>query len=67
MALDIVDQMFEGGLTPSTNTVNSILHASEDSYEYNLVCRVDSIFSFLVYYLLFGYKHLRLQVNNMYS
>ncbi|THG07950.1 hypothetical protein TEA_003794 [Camellia sinensis var. sinensis] len=43
MALDIVDQMFEAGLTLSIETFHSILHACEESCDYNLVHRIYSV------------------------
>ncbi|XVE80295.1 hypothetical protein DITRI_Ditri14bG0128400 [Diplodiscus trichospermus] len=43
LALDIVDQMFEVGLSLSIETLHSILHASEESYEFNLVGRIYSL------------------------
>lgn len=43
VALDMVDQMVQDELVPSTETVNSILHACEESYEYNLVRRIYSM------------------------
>ncbi|KAH1121841.1 hypothetical protein J1N35_005001 [Gossypium stocksii] len=39
-ALDIVDQMCEEGLSLSVEMLHSILHASEENYEYNLVQRI---------------------------
>ncbi|XP_004244155.1 pentatricopeptide repeat-containing protein At4g04790, mitochondrial isoform X2 [Solanum lycopersicum] len=39
-ALDMVDQMFEAGLTLSLETFNSILEACDKSREYNLVHRM---------------------------
>ncbi|XP_015170188.1 pentatricopeptide repeat-containing protein At4g04790, mitochondrial-like isoform X2 [Solanum tuberosum] len=39
-ALDMVDQMFEAGLTLSLETFNSILEACDKSCEYNLVHRM---------------------------
>lgn len=42
-ALDMVDQMFEGGLTLSLETFNSILQACDKSCEYNLVHRMYSM------------------------
>ncbi|CAL5335766.1 unnamed protein product [Camellia sinensis] len=43
MALDIVDQMFEAGLTLSIETFHSILHACEESCDYNLVIRHNNL------------------------
>ncbi|KAJ0103033.1 hypothetical protein Patl1_04342 [Pistacia atlantica] len=43
VALDIVDEMFEAGLTSSTSTLNSILITCEDNYEFTLVQRVYSM------------------------
>ncbi|XP_038686770.1 pentatricopeptide repeat-containing protein At4g04790, mitochondrial-like isoform X2 [Tripterygium wilfordii] len=43
IALDIVDQMCKTGLTISTGTLNSILNASEGSFEFNLVERIHSL------------------------
>lgn len=40
VALDVVEQMVQGELVPSTETINSILHACEESYEFNLVRRI---------------------------
>ncbi|KAK9212546.1 hypothetical protein WN943_001928 [Citrus x changshan-huyou] len=37
VALDVVEQMVQGELVPSTETINSILHACEESYEFNLL------------------------------
>lgn len=55
MAVDVVEQMVQGELVPSTETINSILHACEESYEFNLVCGLDIFFfQLLVYYLVFG-------------
>ncbi|KAH7861550.1 hypothetical protein Vadar_027623 [Vaccinium darrowii] len=42
VALDIVDQMFEAGLTVSIETFHSILCACEESCDYNLVHRIYS-------------------------
>ncbi|XVF03983.1 hypothetical protein REPUB_Repub05bG0041200 [Reevesia pubescens] len=42
-ALDIVEQMCEAGLSLSIETLHSILHASEESYEFNLVRRIYSL------------------------
>ncbi|KAK5844681.1 pentatricopeptide repeat-containing protein At4g04790, mitochondrial isoform X1 [Gossypium arboreum] len=42
-ALDIVDQMCEEGLSLSIEMLHSILHASEENYEYNLVRRIYSL------------------------
>ncbi|XWS51936.1 hypothetical protein CRYUN_Cryun11dG0024700 [Craigia yunnanensis] len=42
-ALDIADQMCEVGLSLSIETLHSILHASEESYEFNLVRRIYSL------------------------
>lgn len=36
-ALDIVDEMCEVGMTLSIEVLHSILHASEESYDFNLV------------------------------
>jgi hypothetical protein len=36
-ALDIVDKMCEVGMTLSIEVLHSILHASEESYDFNLV------------------------------
>ncbi|KAK1581507.1 hypothetical protein Q3G72_006621 [Acer saccharum] len=43
VALDMIDQMCEAGLTPSINALNSILHASEEIHEFNLVWRIYSL------------------------
>ncbi|KAE9458187.1 hypothetical protein C3L33_09911, partial [Rhododendron williamsianum] len=43
VALDIVDQMFEAGLTLSIETFHSILCACEESCDYNLVHRIYSM------------------------
>lgn len=40
VALDVVEQMVQGELVPSTETINSILHTCEESYEFNLVRRI---------------------------
>ncbi|MCD7463903.1 hypothetical protein HAX54_051680 [Datura stramonium] len=42
-ALDMVDQMFEAGLTLPLETYNSILEACDKSCEYNLVHRIYSM------------------------
>ncbi|XP_059284447.1 pentatricopeptide repeat-containing protein At4g04790, mitochondrial-like [Lycium ferocissimum] len=42
-ALDMVDQMFEAGLTLPLETFNSILEACDKSCEYNLVHRIYSM------------------------
>ncbi|CAN4104074.1 unnamed protein product [Withania somnifera] len=42
-ALELVDQMYEGGLTLSVETFNSILEACDKSCEYNLVHRIYSM------------------------
>ncbi|CBI20513.3 unnamed protein product, partial [Vitis vinifera] len=42
-ALDIVDQMCEAGLTLSIEMFHSILRASEESFEFNLVHRIYSV------------------------
>ncbi|KAK8312989.1 hypothetical protein V6Z12_D01G078900 [Gossypium hirsutum] len=42
-ALDIVHQMCEEGLSLSIEMLHSILHASEENYEYNLVRRIYSL------------------------
>ncbi|KAG8502692.1 hypothetical protein CXB51_000511 [Gossypium anomalum] len=42
-ALDIVDQVCEEGLSLSIEMLHSILHASEENYEYNLVRRIYSL------------------------
>ncbi|KAK4355281.1 hypothetical protein RND71_024252 [Anisodus tanguticus] len=42
-ALDMVDQMFEAGLTLPLETFNSILEACDKSREYNLVHRIYSM------------------------
>ncbi|XP_011048290.1 PREDICTED: pentatricopeptide repeat-containing protein At4g04790, mitochondrial-like [Populus euphratica] len=47
LALDIVDQMCKEGLTISINTIHSILNASEESFDFNLVRRIYS----LIYHL----------------
>lgn len=36
-ALEIVDEMCEMGLTLTIATLHSLLHASEESYDFNLV------------------------------
>jgi hypothetical protein len=36
-ALDVVDEMCEVGMTLSIEVLDSILHASEESYDFNLV------------------------------
>ncbi|XP_022716949.1 pentatricopeptide repeat-containing protein At4g04790, mitochondrial-like isoform X2 [Durio zibethinus] len=43
LALDIVEQMCEEGLNLSMETLHGLLHASEESYEYNLVWRIYSL------------------------
>ncbi|XP_022733606.1 pentatricopeptide repeat-containing protein At4g04790, mitochondrial-like isoform X2 [Durio zibethinus] len=43
LALDIVEQMCEAGLSFSIETLHSILHASKESYEFNLVWRIYSL------------------------
>ncbi|XP_044465617.1 pentatricopeptide repeat-containing protein At4g21880, mitochondrial isoform X2 [Mangifera indica] len=43
VAIDIVDEMSKAGLTSSTDTLNSILIACEENYEFNLVQRVYSM------------------------
>ncbi|GLT83492.1 hypothetical protein SLE2022_017790 [Rubroshorea leprosula] len=43
MALDIVDRICEDGLSLSIDTLNCILNASEENYEYNLVWRIYSV------------------------
>ncbi|XP_057950373.1 pentatricopeptide repeat-containing protein At4g04790, mitochondrial-like isoform X2 [Malania oleifera] len=43
MAFDIVDQLGEAGITLSTETLNSMLHACEESCEFNLVRRIYSL------------------------
>lgn len=45
VALDIIDQMCEAGLTLSIDMLHSILHASEQSYDFNLVRQIRSIIS----------------------
>jgi hypothetical protein len=57
LALDIVDQMCKEGLTISINTIHSILNASEESFDFNLVCFVDSTYLGIIYilYWSFGY------------
>ncbi|KAK8706080.1 hypothetical protein V6N13_049658 [Hibiscus sabdariffa] len=40
LALNIADEMSEAGLSLSIDTLHSILYASEESYEYNLVQRI---------------------------
>lgn len=42
-ALDLVDEMCEVGLTLSIEVLHSILHASEESCEFNLVRRIYSV------------------------
>ncbi|XP_062169018.1 pentatricopeptide repeat-containing protein At4g04790, mitochondrial-like isoform X2 [Alnus glutinosa] len=42
-ALDIVDKMCEVGMTLSIEVLHSILHASEESYDFNLVHRIYSV------------------------
>ncbi|KAJ6423265.1 hypothetical protein OIU84_024246 [Salix udensis] len=43
LALDIVDQMCKEGLTVSINTIHSILNATEESLNFNLVRRIYSL------------------------
>ncbi|XP_022716955.1 pentatricopeptide repeat-containing protein At4g04790, mitochondrial-like isoform X1 [Durio zibethinus] len=43
LVLDIVEQMCEEGLSLSIETLHGLLHASEESYEYNLVWRIYSL------------------------
>ena len=40
MALDIVDHMCGAGLALSIEMLHSILRASEESFEFQLVCRI---------------------------
>lgn len=42
-ALDIVDEMCEVGITLTIEVLHSILHASEESYDFNLVRRIYSV------------------------
>ncbi|XP_059441393.1 pentatricopeptide repeat-containing protein At4g04790, mitochondrial-like isoform X2 [Corylus avellana] len=42
-ALDVVDEMCEVGMTLSIEVLHSILHASEESYDFNLVRRIYSV------------------------
>lgn len=42
MALDLVDEMCEAGLSLSTGALNAICHACEESCEYMLVCFLSS-------------------------
>ncbi|KAG5255136.1 pentatricopeptide repeat-containing protein [Salix suchowensis] len=43
LALDIVDQMCKEGLSVSINTIHSILNATEESLNFNLVRRIYSL------------------------
>lgn len=51
-ALDIVDEMCEVGITLTIEVLHSILHASEESYDFNLVGCFISFSSFIIWYLL---------------
>ncbi|XVF70531.1 hypothetical protein PTKIN_Ptkin11bG0169000 [Pterospermum kingtungense] len=42
-ALDIIEQMCEVGLSLSIETLHGLLHATEESYEFNLVWRIYSL------------------------
>lgn len=44
-ALDVVDQMYELGLTLSIDTFHSIIYASDESFEFTLVRRIYSLVS----------------------
>lgn len=54
-ALDIADQMCEEGLTLSIGTIHFILYASEESHDFNLVCRLDSTCFVIVYTIYLSY------------